>query len=54
MIKVTILGRGSCSFLVKDFKKIKWWKALAHRSNPKSYRSSCVTYKEVVDVSPQR
>jgi len=47
MIRVTILGRGACSFLVKNQKKIEWWKALCNRSNPKTYRSSCPTYKEV-------
>jgi len=46
-IKVTIIGRGKCSFLVKNPKKIKFWKALAHRSNPNTYIHSCVTYKEI-------
>ena len=53
MIKVIILGRGGCSFLVKNSKKIRFWKALADRSNPRGYIHSCPTYREV-EVNPQK
>lgn len=46
MIKVTIIGRGACRFIVKNLKKITFWKGLANRSNPKTFQVCCVTYKD--------